>query len=403
MMDKNISSLIEFVNNNLNVETSKLLLNSKNRKADFDLNFAICQISSRKKHREKLRSFLLNKYFLFPDKISGEQASHEAVAKFHASLAKQNEKVLDMTAGLGIDAFCFGEKVKSVTTIDIDPNKSAILEHNRKILGLTNLNVICKDSIEYLIGSNIKFDLIFIDPSRRDSNNNRIYNLKDCLPDVVSNQSLMKSKSERILIKASPMIDISQTLRDLNNIKAIMAIGIKGECKEILIEIDSCNHKSTTIEAINLDKDGQVLSRFATEYPSPSENRSIIEYASLKEISKDKFILEPSAMIMKISPWKDICQKFKAKKLGVSSNLFISSEYPSEFPGRVTAINRIIKKQDWKTLKDLPATAVSKNHPLSSDQLRKSLDLREGDQYFLYATKIEEKPVIILSKAVQKR
>ena len=106
-------------------------------------------------------------------------------------------------------------------------------------------------------------------------------------------------------------------------------------------------------------------------------------------------------MIMKIAPWETICEKFSAKKIGKSSHLFISSSLPDNFPGRVTEIEKILKKQDRKSLSGFPASIISRNYPLSADEIRKSLKIKEGDNNFIYATRIEDKPIMILTKKIE--
>lgn len=398
-MEDNKTDIYNFIHHNLSKDPVKILLSHKQFQYDFDLNFAVTQIICRKKYAEKLKNFLSYPQFLFPDSISAEQSSHRAVAQFHASLIQSSQTILDMTAGLGIDAMTFATKDAQITAIELNPQKANLLIHNTKTIGLSNLKVINADSIEYLKKSNDHYDLIFIDPSRRDSSNNRVYSLNDSAPDVISNQDLLLSHADRIFIKASPLLDIHQLLKSLRNITSIKAIGVKGECKEILIEMIAdvrVNEGSKVLlEAINLDSEGNVISKFSEDI-EPSTN-TFIQYAGLNDIHNGIYILEPSAMIMKLAPWSSLCRCYKAKKLDKSSNIFITSEFPSDFPGRVTIFDRFLSKQDRKTLSGFPASVISKNHPLSSEDLRKKLNVKEGDEHFIYATKTNDKPVIFLS------
>lgn len=414
----------DFIQEHLNSDPINLRLNLKQKNYSFNLNDAITQIECRQKTFTKLKEFISSSDFLFPDLISAEQASHQAVAKFHASFLNKEDTVLDMTAGLGIDALTIAMNTKEVIALDIDENKSKILVHNARILNIDNLNVECRDSILFLQEGNHKFDVIFIDPSRRGQDNQRLYNLRHCSPDVLSHQDLLLSKSDRILIKASPLLDLTQTIKDLSNIISISAIGVKGECKELLIELSnkSDNSKKITLNAINLDNDGNIIS-FFNDYKNleflSSENIEKLENnnshtlpifsitlqelennLSDSEIISSYYILEPSAMIMKLAPWDAISIKYNAQKLGKSSNIFITDALPKEFPGRVSRIIKIIKKQDRKSLNGFPASVVSRNHPLSSQEIRKSLKLKEGDKYFIYASRFEDTPVIFLSESI---
>ena len=392
----------EFIERNQHEDVLNLKLKTRGKSYSFDIEQALVQIECRQKTRLKLKEFLQNPQLIFPDVLSSEQASHEAVAKYHASLARNDDKILDMTSGLGIDAMTFARNGAIVTACDIDKNRTDILNHNKTVLGLSSLSPVWGDSVDYLEKTEEKFDLIFIDPSRRDIRNRRLYNLHDCLPDIIEIQDLLAAGATRILIKASPMLDITRTLLDIKNVSSISAVGVKGECKEILIEIIPGKQmsalQSVVIRAIDLNPDGSILSEFTARSGSATED---IRYADVIDIKNGSYLLEPSAMIMKIAPWHQIAKIFSAKKLGKSSHLFITDELPSDFPGRVTEISHIVTNRNKSDLADLPATVISRNHPLSSDELRKQLRIKEGDKNFIYATRIGEKPVLIFSRAVQ--
>lgn len=406
--------LLEFIDKFKSADPLKLRLSLRQQDFEFDLNFAITQIECRKKYTIKFKDFIKNPEFLFPDQISAEQASHQAIAKFHSTLSdKDTIHVIDLTAGLGIDVMTSALAGKQITAVELNPFKAEILGKNTKSLGIDNIRVVSGEAIGFLENTSKTFDLIFVDPSRRNENLKRVFNLRDCSPDVIGNQELLLKKSNRVIIKASPLLDIIQTLRDFKDIKSVKAVGVKGECKEVLIELYKDFNKSDnriSIEAIDLDNEGNVISRFQKFLFSDNnfedvEKRRLtnvpdIPFANEKDLSPGKYILEPSAMVMKVAPWKEICQQFQAKKFGNSAHLFISDSLPVKFPGRVTKLNKLIKKQDRKSLSGFPATAVSKNHPLSSEEIRKSLKLKEGDKNFIYASRIEGKPILLSSESI---
>lgn len=429
-LDKDFSSqsFFDFIKRFENHNPLQLSLKIKKNDFDFNVEKAITQIACRQKSAVKLKKFLANPYFIFPDAISAEQASHQAVALFHASLGKHCNNILDMTAGLGIDTLSFAflnkgkdtpdlsdSSIKSlscspkITAIEIDGNKASVLKHNSHILGLTNLSVISDDSIEFIQNSKEKFDLIYIDPSRRSIDKHKVFKLQDCTPDITLNQDLLTSHARRVLIKTSPLLDITQTLKDIKNITHIWAIGVKGECKELLLELsppdDSLSHfideaevLSLQIEAIDLDNDGNIISSFKDRLEGKNLDES--DYLSLDDLAQGGYILEPSAMVMKLAPWKSICSRFNAKKFGKSSHLFFSASIPVNFPGRVSCLDKIINKQDRKDLHTISASIVSRNYPVSAEILRKQLKIKEGDKTFIYATKLINKPILLLSNNI---
>lgn len=393
----------DFIANHEGQDTDSLRLALHDKQLDFDLDFALLQIECRRKTQRKLPRILQNPRFLFPDSLSAEQASAEALGKFHASLICPGTSILDMTAGLGIDSFYLSDVAKEAVVIEQDPLKAKILSHNIEILGKNNLTVIEGDSVAWLKETQRNFDIIFVDPARRDSSLKRVYGLKDCSPDIIEIQDFLLKKADRVLIKASPMLDVSRTLCDFPSISSVYAVGTKWECKEILIELKANNPASSkTLKAINLDNDGNIVSEFQSMIkPNVPTEFNCVEYLSINDLKQGIFILEPSPMMMKISPWNEVCKTFKAKKFDISSNLFLSAECPENFPGRVTRLDKILTKKDRKSLVGLPVSIVSRNFPESAQDLRKNLKVKEGDENFIYASRIESRPIMLLAQKVQ--
>ena len=398
------SNFWEFIRTHKNDNPSVLSLSIKKERYDFDTDFALTQIDCRKRYCDKLNNFLEFDEFIFPDKISGEQSSHQAVAHYHSSLIEPDMNILDMTAGLGIDSMSLAQKAREITSIELNNLKSETLEYNAWLLGLKNINVIKTDSVAFLSQTDRFYDIIFIDPSRRDSDMKRVYNLKNCLPDVVNLQEILYKKGKRILIKASPLIDLTQTIKDFSYISSVYAIGVKGECKEILIELDKDSYHQNLergtmpVFAVDLDKNGNIINSFSdiihiSGNTSPDE----IKFATMEDIKEGNYLMEPSAMMMKLATWNTICKRYNAKKLGKSSHLFITEEEPVGFPGRVTRLEKILKKQDRKNLSGNPVNVVSRNHPLSAETIRSQLRLKEGESMFIYASKLGDKPIMLLS------
>lgn len=386
----------------------------------FDLDFALTQILCRKKCRTKLSEFISHDSFLFPDETASEQSSHQGIASFHASLVKGSDKGADLTAGLGIDAMSIAGVVNSMVACEIVPRKAEILSHNISVLMYDNIEVYEGDCLSFLNKTESDFDFIFIDPARRDDSNSRVYNLHDCLPDVCGMMPLMLSRAGTVFIKASPLLDVTQTIRDFPDVKGIKAVSVNGECKEILIivtrqesirDMDECDGISA--EGVDLDNDGNIRSSFKfTIFNNPDSafndketagTRTSIEYASYEDLKHGSFLYEPNVTIMKLAPWKELQLQYPGiRKMGKSSHLFISEKIYDNFPGRILKILSIPDKKDRKSLKGEPVNVVSRNFPLSAPEIRKKLGVKEGKDKFLYATRIDDKPIMILSKRVSR-
>lgn len=391
--------LLDFIHDHINDDPEKLILKYYGKdNQSIDYKFAVVQIECRRKYRHKLPNFISSPSRIFPSSLAAEQASHEAVVSFHARLAGTDLKILDMTAGLGVDAMAFASNGNNVTAIDSDSFKAECLLYNAKIENLDHLEVINGDSVKWLKNHEGFFDLIYIDPARRDSHNNRVFLLQDCIPDVAEIQDIIFCHSPRLLVKASPLLDITSALNSIKYCVAARVVCVEGECKEVLIEANRDNDgKDILYEAVDIFQNGKIKSLFSYS----SSDQGIVEYATLDCLHSGMFLYEPNAAVMKLSPWTVLSARYPSlKKLSKLSHLFVSDELYINFPGRITAIEGVIEKKDRKTLKGFPANVVSRNYPESADELRKRLSLKEGKDSFIYATKLGDKPILFLTKRV---
>lgn len=391
------ADFFRFVRENADTDPTTLRLRLHGKNLPFDSDFAILQIECRRKCRKKIPRFLMYEKFLFPSATASEQASHEAVALFHSSLAGPGDSVIDMTAGLGIDAMTLAGEAHTVTACEKDELKARILKMNIATMNIRNMEVVNADSIQWLAECGAKADIIFIDPARRDSDNRRVYDLRDCQPDILSCIDLLVSRCGRLIVKASPLLDITKTLSDLPQTSAIRAVSVNGECKEVLVEAQGCmdSHAELLMEAINLHENGEIISRLSFRKGEEAD----ATYADMADLAPGSWLYEPDASVMKLSPWGVIAKKFPGiRKLDISSHLFVADRLMPDFPGRVTQITAIPDRHDLKRMKGEHANVVMRNYPLKAEDLRKRLHLKEGKDRFVYGTRIQGQPVIIDSR-----
>ncbi len=371
-----------FIADNEKVDGNHILLKYHDKKLPFSLDFAVTQIIGRRKAALKLPSFLSFKQFLFPDPISAEQASDERVAEYHAVLTGSGKKVLDMTAGLGIDAMSIAMRGNTVTACEIDASKAKALQHNARVINISNIHAANVDSIQFLSSLDSKTDIIFIDPARRDANNRRTYSLADCTPDVTAIMPQMLAKADRILIKSSPLLDISQILKEIPGTTCIHIVCVKGECKEVLIEIvkDTPFHG---IKAIDLDDSGIISDIVFDKNELISTNAPV---ATLDDLKDGNYLYEPNAGLMKIRTAGALCSHFPdIRHIAPNTSLFISERYYQNFPGRILRIDDFPDKNGLKRLKGQRYCVAVRNYPLEADSLRKKLGVKEGNENFIYA------------------
>jgi tRNA/tmRNA/rRNA uracil-C5-methylase (TrmA/RlmC/RlmD family) len=218
-------------------DASKLRLRYHKQMTD-ELDFAILQIECRRKASKKLPETLQNKHFIFPTTLSAEQCTSDLLSSFHATLIEDGVSMVDLTCGLGIDVYHFAQGAKSITAVERNLDIAQAVMYNAGILGFSNINVQNTDCCEFIRNTEHHFDVAFIDPARRGNSGKRLFALSDCEPNVTAILDDIKEKCDKLIIKASPMLDISQVIRDLPGVTEIYAIGTPQECKEIVAIVD---------------------------------------------------------------------------------------------------------------------------------------------------------------------
>ena len=379
---------------------------------DVDKMLVLNQIEARQLLSKKVPSWASNPDLLFPRHLSIEQCSSELTAKYKASIISGGDTFVDLTGGLGIDSYFLSEKFKTSYYVENQKELCDLAEHNFGVLG-RKITVINSDA-ESFISKNHNFDLIFIDPARRDIYNRKMVSLHDCSPDVIELQrNLSKTPVETrfiasqcitsMLIKASPMLDISLITNELQNISEIHIVSVKNECKEILIKIEPGFDGEIKYFCVDLQPVGtrHALSpqdAMVFQFVESEEKSAIPSFSSTVK----KYLYEPNASLMKSGAFKLISQRFGIEKLHVNSHLYTSDNLVSDFPGRIFEVigfapfNKKIKKE---LLNDITEASVAiRNFPLSANDLRKTLNLRESDKNFVFGTTlIGEKKVVILA------
>lgn len=372
----------QFVQDHLN-EDPALLLFKHQGKVDFDLKAAVQQISARKKVAKKLPSWSSDPRIIFPASISLEQSSSEETARFKAkNLA--GKLMIDLTGGFGVDSYFLSYGFERAIYCEQQEELAEIAASNLEILAPGKFVISKGDGLDFLKQSNEHFDLIYADPARRGKVNQKLYRLQDCEPDVVGAWELMKRKSKRILIKASPMLDISQALAELPDIQKVRVISVKNEVKELLLEWSKENEDSKSsqveIEAVDL---GEKDAKFSFTLLEESEAESIFGEA-------EAYLIEPFSAILKAGAFKSFGQRFGLKKLEKNSHLYTSGSLPKEIPGRVfEVLGEIQPKKDVikKLFPSGKANVITRNYATGSEELKKKLGLKDGGDDFLIGTK----------------
>jgi hypothetical protein len=392
-------AMFSYIAQNLDADTCKLLLKAEPH-LSFDKSFAILQIECRRKAKAKIPELLANERFLFPKAISAEQCTHEVVAQFHASLFNNNDSVLDVTMGLGVDDYYIAQSVKKLTAVEIDSEIAEVGKYNFSFLA-PNVTVVNANSVEYLntLDDEKRFDAIFIDPARRGDSGKRLYGFADCQPNVLELLPSIQQRCKRLFIKASPMLDVTQSIRDLGGyLTDVWAVSIKNECKELFFKLDfETKAPSVTLHAMN--HDGTEWLHFSTQ--GINDNTTL----PVTDVSKGNFLYEPNASIMKLGCYNALEQAFKVPLIAANSHLMVSDSLIEAFPGRRFRITEVIPfkskeiKQLSKRYKQI--NVATRNFRLSAEALKKRLGVQDGGSTYLFATTLPngEQILILCEKA----
>ena len=323
--------------------------------------------------------------------LSVEQASSANVAKSRALLIDEGLKILDMTCGLGMDIRGFlTRNPKEVTGIELNHLSAEVAAVN--FAKYSNVKIIEGDSVEYLktIDDN-SYDLIYIDPARRDKNGGRVYNLHDCLPDLTEILPEMLKKSPMVMAKLSPMLDVTQTISDLTGICRLIAVEEKGECKELLAIIKR-GFSGEPLMSVGLGAD-------AMSFTQSEEKESPITYADPKE---GMWLYVPSASAMKAGCFKLMSSRFDMSEIAPNSHLYISDKQNDAFPGKAFKIDEVVDFAS-SNIKRLASRVKSgeitvRKFSFTSAQLQKKLKLKPGNGCRIFATTTSSgKKIMILT------
>ncbi|MEY4433831.1 MAG: hypothetical protein RLZZ44_1965 [Bacteroidota bacterium] len=380
----------EYIHNQIGIAITQLAL-QKNPFPEIQWISILNQIEAKTKAKEKLPTWFYTPNIIYPSKISVEQTSSEKTAEYKSSLV-QGENLIDLTGGFGVDDFYFAKKINTVTHCEIDSDLSQIVEHNFKQLNVTNINCIAGNSLATLQELPAKWDWIYIDPSRRNDAKGKVFMLTDCLPNVPQNLDFYFEKSDAILIKTAPLLDIAAGLSELKNVKTIHIVALENEVKELLWELHKNYTNTISIRTVNLTKNASNNFEFLLNQEVAESNYSLPK----------RYLYEPNSAIMKSGGFNEVGTAYQLDKLHQHSHLYTSDSL-IDFPGRVFEIQQIIpynKKNIKAQLENSKHNITTRNFPETVESIRKKWKIKEGGNSYCFCTTDmnNDKIVIICAK-----
>ncbi len=348
-----------------------------------------------------------------PDKNS-PTTRNQSVTELAEVTIPSRGKVADLTGGLGVDSWAFSEVAEEVLYNEMNPALAAAARHNFKALGVTNIFIknseATSDSLKDIFGD-FRPDVIFLDPARRDSAGKKVFLLEDCSPDVLKILPELFGISRFVLLKLSPMADITMAVERLDRtyeeylekasgkgwngqwVREVHVVASGGECKELLILLDREWNEGYSLTC---REDGKTLT-FKPEEITKAK-------AGYPDSTFARIIFEPGKSLTKAGVSNAICERFGLVKLARFTHLYTISEPLSDSEseqrtaplkdfGKVFYVKEILplNKSSMKDVgKRYPHSEVSaKNIPMSSDELRTRLKVKSGDDAHIFGVRIE--------------
>lgn len=384
------SEVQEFISANLKTEITKLILKGSPFEK-ISIQELANQIVAKQKSEKKLPTWFSQENIYYPAKISIEQTSSEVAAAHKLSLIS-GDSVIDITGGFGIDAHAFSKQFKNVIHCEINEQLSKIVAYNFKQLNIDNIEIFAGNGMKFLKETSQKFDCIFIDPSRRNEVKGKVFLLKDCLPYVPPKIEFLFTKAKQILIKTSPILDISNTIKELKNVVKVQVVAFNNEVKELLFLLEKKAPNAIRIEAINYQKNALQQIGFNHQSKVTSTYSPPLTY-----------LYEPNAAILKSGGFHEVSHQLNVFKLHQHSHLYTSDQF-IDFPGRQFIITQSMpydKKKIKKYIGQEKANITVRNFPKSVAQIRKETKIKEGGNLFVFfTTNLEDKQLVLFCRKV---
>ncbi len=332
------------------------------------------QTAARRKAKEKLPTFYYTRGIVYPPKLNLEQTSSEATATYKAAVLRNYLGApiahgADLTGGWGVDAFFLSGMADDFFYAEPDAHLLALAQHNHRLLGRENVRYVPGGLPASLAQIPDQLDFIYLDPSRRAAGKKTVA-LEAYEPDVPSLMAALFQKTNHLLIKAAPLLDISLAARVLPGIKNVQVVAVEHECKELLFFCVRGYNGPVAITAIDLPEQ-EPLHFFPAE-----ETTAPVTYAE-----PQTYLYEPNAAILKAGAFRLMAHRFQLAKLHVNTHLYTSNELVPNFPGRIFEITNL----STAAIPNKKAHVVTRNFPEAADSLKKKLRLTDGGDFYVLA------------------
>lgn len=376
---------------------------------DEEFRFMVQQEEGRARLRDKLPTLVEQADWWFPPRLACEQCSSELTATYKAALIRQHYtpslcgegrggSFIDLTGGYGIDSFFLSAFATEAHYVEQDPELCRIAAHNfaRTRPHLQVHNTTAEEFLRTLPDANKENNvLIYLDPARRDTHGGKVFRIEDCTPNIIDLLPLLLQKSTVLMIKLSPMLDITAALRSLGEGWQVHVVAIRNEVKELLFV---CHSQLSTLTAANYAHDHWQTLTFTLQQKQEAQ----VSYWNPQHTPR--YLYEPNAAILKAAAFRFVSEHYRISKLAPNTHLYAADHLLTDFPGRmwevIAPLTSSMLKHLPETLREQGASILTRNYPLSADQLRKKLKLKDSAIHTIIGVRVADKPTLFWTKKI---
>ncbi|MCX2745908.1 hypothetical protein OO013_18655 [Mangrovivirga sp. M17] len=371
----------DYLRNNLNEDPALFALKSPPFQGISSAELST-QLKGLQVAQSKLPDFFSNYNIKYPPKISLEQCSSQLTAKYKVSLIGSGNKMADLSGGFGVDFYYLSEKFDESFYIDPNCDLLEIVKSNISSLSNKSRKYFCMKAEDFLNKNNDNFDLIFVDPSRRSVKNKKVVLWEDLLPNLIELYPTLKKTTKKILIKGSPMIDITSCINAFRDTTEVHVISVDREIKEVVILVDfERPTEDPSIVCSILSNSGEFIKHY--NLSDLKEKVDTIGPAS-------NYLYDPHPVFLKAGVENKLSKSYSLKKIAQNTNFYTSSELIEGFPGRIFKIdNKQISslKEISKHIVDKKVNVITKNIPVTPEEILKKIKKKAGGTKWLIAYK----------------
>ncbi len=349
------------------------------------------QVAGLQKTRQKLPTWSKTPGVYYPPAVSLEQSSSEITAQYKSGLVS-GERLLDVTGGFGVDSYYFARRIGEVTYCETDTALAEIAAHNFRVLGQPGIRVHPGDGLAYLrelAARGPRPDWVYADPSRRHARKGRVIRLGDYAPDIPSNLEFILGNCGDLMLKTSPMLDLTSGLASLRHVRAIHVVAVGNEVKELLWLLRHGHRAEAKIIATDLEGSEPPFGFTMTE-----ESKAESTYGGPQE-----YLYEPHAALLKAGAFRLTGSRYGLLKLHKNTHLYTASTL-IPFPGRRFRIRGVQAYKPGK-LGFSSGHVNSRNFPEDVATIRRRNRIKSGgDSYLFFVRTPDDSLKVIEAHAV---